>query len=199
MEKIGELTEDNVRIVVVIPYRKGAKELAKKAANIHHVRAGMPCEVYFVEDTNKEGWVAIHNKMVKELDFDYYVYSCDDYFPSRGYIKYAFETLKQYDKKFFCYNDGKWAGQLATAAMVEKKFIEDIEEYGGDNLFNPDYFMSYGDSELTDIAVHKDEYCYNPNVILMEIDYEKETKPHTNQDDKLKYINRKVKWKKWFG
>lgn len=196
METIGEYGVP--KIAVVIPYRKGSRKLAEKAAKIHHSRAGMPCKVFFVEDKFKDYWVAIQNRMFRKLDCDYYVYSCDDYFPGKGYLKMAYDVACKYQKGMVAFNDGKWNGIIGTAALVSRKFIEDIAIYNG-NLFHEGYKMSYGDPELTEIAMEREEYIYCPDAVLMEIDYEKESKPHTNEEDRATYKKRDVTKVKRFG
>lgn len=197
-EEIGEFKEGVPKIVIVIPYRKGAREKALQAAKIQHLRAGMPCKVYYIEDTNAEGWIAVQNRAFKTLDFDYYVYSCDDYFPGRRYILIAYESLQESGKSLCAFNDGKWNGAMATAALVKKEFILSIDFYGG-NLFFPGYKMSYGDPELTDIAMERKEYIYNPEAVFMEIDFKKETHPHVNEEDRQTYRQRRVTKIKRFG
>jgi len=180
-------------IAVVIVHRKGSK-LAEKAKKIHEIRAGMDCKVYAIEDTNQEGWVQVMNKAFRELDFTHFVYSCDDYFPGRDYLKIAWNHMEKTGKRLVAFNDGKWHGHLATAGLVERRFVESIYK---DGLFYTEYKMSYGDTELTDWAIHLDQYTYCPDAVLMEVDYEKETKPHTNIEDKRTYNSRNLDFKRF--
>ena len=183
------------KVVVVIPYRLEDRELAEKAKKIHEVRAGIPVRVVIVPDLLGEGWVALQNFMFHLSDEPYYVYSCADYFPGKGYLKIAMEAMKRYNKKLAIFNDGKWRGHLATAALVDKTLIGG--EYGTDLFFNG-YFANYADPELTDYAMYKHEVVYNADAVLMEVDYDKETKPHLNQKDRAIYNSREVPWPKQF-
>jgi len=187
---------DDEKILVVIPYRKGEIEQATKAADIHKSRAGMPVQVYLMEDEYKEGWVAMQNWAARNLNYDYLIYSCDDYFPGINYVKIAYDTLQKTGKGLCVFNDGKWYGHIATAGLISRKLIEKLPYDMG--LFSDDYKQNYGDTELTDVTIHLKEIVYNPDAVLMEIDYEKESKPHLNMKDKLTYRNKKVEWVKHF-
>jgi len=183
-------------IVIVIPYRKGSKELAEKVAKIHKSRAGMPCKIYIIEDVDAVGWVSLINKAFRELEFDYFVYSCDDYFPGRDYLKLAYDMMVKEKVGLVAFNDGKWHGRIATAALVSKEFAQSIY---GDAIFYTGYKQSYGDTELTEWAMNKKQFAYCPEAVLMEIDYLKESKPHVNEEDKKRYGERKLPFPKRFS
>jgi len=193
IEKIGKIPKNEPRVIVVIPYIN--KELAMKAGRIHQSRAGMAVEVYLIEDTHKEGWVTICNRAYRELDFDYFIYSCDDYFPGRNYAIYAYATLVKSGKAVCAFNDGKWNGKIATVALVKKKDWYPV--YQGD-LFHTGYKMHFADSELTDAAKHYDLYVYQPDAVLIEADYFKDNNPHINPPDRKRYLTRFTPWKKGF-
>ena len=51
------------------------------------------------------------------------------------------------------------------------------------------YFGHYNDTELTLIAMQEGVYAFDPNIIFMEIDYEKESKG-VNKEDKALFNRR---------
>jgi len=177
------------KVIVVIPTSMEDIDLAQKAALVHKIRAGMECEVHIAIDHDKEGWVAMHNKLFKATKNECYVYSCADYIPGRNYLVRAFRLLEGSDVGLVGFNDGKWDGQIATVGIVKRSWAK--ENYEGD-LFFPGYKYHYGDTELTNYAIVNEQYAYCPNAILMEIDYNKEVK-QVNVQDRKKYNERKVK------
>lgn len=172
------------KVIVMIPYGKDQYELAKKAAKLHEIRAGIDCEVHIVEDEKRVMWVKMHNDFVKKLnDYDYYCYSCADYIPGSDYLKIAIESLEGTGKGLFCFNDGKWHGMIATVGVITKEYLK--RNYEG-NLFNPVYHTHYADTELSQKAIEQGELVYDPEAVLMEADYEKEQK-RVNIKDQMKF------------
>ena len=163
-----------LKILVVIPYRPADEELAMKAKQIHEIRAGIECEVIAFPDTDGLGWPGVHNKVVKEKEWDYYCYSCADYFPGRNYLKNAIEVLKEYKRGLLAFNDGKWHGKIATAGVITREFYGTV--YPDGNLFWPIYKSHYADTELSIIAYFENQLIYDPEIVLIEVDYEKEDK-----------------------
>jgi hypothetical protein len=160
-----------MKIVVVIPCYGILKEQQDKVKKIYEVRAGIECTIYMIEDTNKEGWVSIHNRMSKELEWDWYVYSAQDYYPGRQYLKIALESAIKHNKKHIAFNDGKWFGENATAGLVHKDLIQKIPYK---TLFYRGYFMHGADPELTAITKKLNEFHYEPLALCVEVDYNKD-------------------------
>ena len=192
-EEFGKY-DSKVKIAIVIPYRPGNKEIATKAAKLYIIRAGMDCKVYTIEDSEQKGWVNAQNWAFNNLDFDFYIYSCDDYIPCRNFLIKAYQSYLGTQKQVIAFNDGKWDGSMATIALVKKEFAEKLED---GNLFYKGYFGNYGDPELTDHAIHFGEYAYLDNVPFMEIEYEKEVNPHVNQKDRQTYLARPYDYKRF--
>lgn len=183
--------QTNEKVVIVLPYAKGNGERAEKIKRVMEIRAKIPCEVIPVEDLEGIGWVAIHNKMAKELDYTWYLYGCDDYFPSRGYLKVALEAAKKQKKHFVGFNDGKWEGSNFTTGLIHKSLIPRL--YSTGTLFAPIYHFHGADPDLTARGKLLKETIYVPEAVLMEIDYEKDFKGSSrlNQEDVKTYQRRK--------
>jgi len=179
---------------VAIPISADREKEAEKVALIHLVRAGMPCEVILIiQQDGWSGWVALHNWAVKNLDFDYYCYSCGDYYPGKAYLKMAYEIAIQEGRKLIAFNDGKWGGYIATAGLVEKKWME--KNYDGD-LFYSGYKKHYADTELSMIAMEQDVMGYCPDAVLIEIDFEKDNHAYIDKLDQVLFHSRKAQFKR---
>lgn len=157
-------------------------ELAKKAAKILTSRAGYPHKMLVMKDTDKLGYVSLCNIAIKDYPANYYVYLTDDVFPSRSWLQDAIYTIEEKQCGLLGFNDGKWQGAIATCGLVKHEWM--IKNYDG-NLFCPDYFGHYNDTELTILAMNDKLYCYNPNISLIEVDYEKDIKKVHPQDRDL--------------
>jgi len=160
----------NEKIVVVIPTIKPVEE-HQKIKDIYQARAGVECLVVIHHDKIKEGWVKVHNLYSSVLNYDWYMYTADDYYPGRDYLKIALESAKRTGKKLIAFNDGKWSGTNATAGLVHKSLIDKIPYK---QLFYPGYFVHGADPELTAIAKLLNEYYYEPLALCVEVDYYKD-------------------------
>ena len=157
-------------------------EIAEKTTKILKTRANYTHEIVVVEDVDKTGFVAVCNQVIKDIPADYYVYLTDDIFPSRNWLKDAMENLQSKGAKLFGFNDGKWKGSIATCGLVEAEWMK--KNYDG-NMFFSGYFGHYNDTELTMLAMNENVYSYDPNVSLIEVDYEKEGKKVHQKDREL--------------
>lgn len=166
-------------------------DMARKTKDILSARAGMEAFYAVMEDPSRWGYVHACNNYIKlceDSPADYYCYVTDDIFPSRNWLKDAYELLIKKDGKMVGFNDGKWKGSLATCGLVEAEWMRN--NYEG-NLFYPEYFGHYNDTELTLLAMQDNVYCYDANISLTEIDYEKDQKKAHEGDRKL-YNERKA-------
>ena len=71
--------------------------------------------------------------------------------------------------------------------MVRRSWIKSVYK---NSLFFDKYTSHAADNELTTIARATNEYIYNPNSVLIEVDYEKENKIYGNTTDREKFISR---------
>lgn len=168
------------KVVVIMPTIH--QEQAEKTAKILETRAGYPFTMVVVEDRDKSGFVATCNAVVHDIGADYYAYVTDDIFPSRNWLLDAMNALSETGGKLFGFNDGKFKGALATCGLVEKEWMRG--NYGGD-MFYSNYFGHYNDTELTLLAMNERVYTYDPDVSLIEVDYEKEQKKVHKGDREL--------------
>lgn len=193
-------------LVVVIPCSSSWLDRALKTAEIVKQRAKYPCRVVVVEEgrfTDKEidiamanafnlkneekwsGWIVAHNWACKNLEWEYYLYACADYFPGKDFVKIGMNALKKHNGGLFAFNDGKWGGLLATTGIVSKKWITGVY---GDNIFNPIYKYHYADTELSLFAINDKKMVYSPSAVFMEVDYEDKC---VNEEDRKKFNDQK--------
>lgn len=164
------------------------KELAEKCAKICTSRAGVSHKMLVVEDVDRSGYVATINSVARQNPADYYVMLTDDIFPSRNWLADALKTAKESNAGLIGFNDSKWDGSIATCAMVKHDWA--MKNYNG-NIYYPEYFGHYNDTELTILGINDKTYVYNPHICLVEVDYEKETKK-VNPKDKALFAKRKA-------
>jgi hypothetical protein len=161
---------------------------AEKLAKVLTRRADYPCEIFIAYKGGS--YVEAMNRTILALpDYDYYVYLADDVFPSKGWLRESMEYLTKFDDvKLLAFNDGKWFGALAPFGIIEREYMQSL--YGG-NLFFPGYISHYEDTELTMIAKQDGIYSYVRDILMVEIDYDKEEKV-TNVEDRKLFKRRKA-------
>lgn len=185
----ARVEEKQPTIAVIMPTIHN--NLAEKTGKILKSRAGIDCDIKIILDYDKKGYVWNCNEFVRNNSYEYYVYVTDDIFPSRNWLKNAMDLMIKSNAGLVGFNDGKWKGTLATCGLVEANWMK--KNYGGD-LFNPDYFGHYNDTELTLIAMQSDKYAYDPNISLIEIDYKKEQKKIHKEDRRIFNIRKNVRF-----
>ena len=174
-----------MKIKVVIPTTEKDYNMAMKNAYLHKLRAGVQCDVIVKIDTSKIGWVAMHNEEFSKGGFDYYVYSCADYYPGRNWLKKAMDFMEFNKLSLIGFNDGKWDGNIATVGLVKKEWIKKYYN----NLFYEGFKSHYADTEITSLARIDEVYGYCSDAVLIEIDYDKELKS-VNKKDRELFIKR---------
>lgn len=159
------------KITILIPTIHVRK--AQKIAKLMRDRAGLNCEIIVGEDKNRIGWVAMINALARDNPSDFFVYAADDAYPSRNFLKEAFNTLKETGAGLVGFNEGKFQDLNAGFALVDYDWVKNI--YGGDILFSG-YHSHYSEPELTMIAKQQHKFAYNPRASLIEIVFNKDGK-----------------------
>lgn len=150
--------------------------------------AGMSFNLLVVEDVDRKGFIAIVNETVRKNPSDFYIYTAQDAFGGKDWLKIAYETMEKENAGLFAFNDGKWNGELAAFGMVRHEWME--KNYLGD-LFCNLYKSHYADTELTMLALKDGKLSKNPESLMIEVDYDK--KSHgVNLDDKELYAERVI-------
>ena len=151
-------------------------------------RAGADGVILCVHDTQREGFITIVNRVFRSTASDYFGYVAQDAFPGRRWLLLALESLRKSNKGLFAFNDGKWMGMLASFGIASRQWVSG--RYDG-HFFFPVYCSHYADVELSVLAMSERSYCYNPNSVLMEVDWNKDT-TSVNPLDKALFHERRA-------
>lgn len=143
-------------------------------------RAGIDARVYVVEDTLRHGFIATLNDTAAQLDVKYVVYLAEDAFPGEDWLKIAHARMEETGKGLLAFNCGKWHGRVASFGMVRKDWVQRV--YGPRVILYPEYKAHKADNELTVIARVLQQFVYEPDSVLMEIDRKKAFKETVPED-----------------
>lgn len=171
-------------VIIVMPFTR--PQSAKKTAKLMAERANHPGQIICVHDDDLEGFVNIINKVFIASNSKWFGYVAQDAFPGRYWLRIAMSTLLSQNAVLLGFNDGKWLGELAGFGLANRQWAQ--QNYQG-QFFNPNYVQHYADTELSLLAQAANRYCYNPNSLLVEIDWDKDSKP-ANFQDKNYFQNR---------
>lgn len=149
-------------------------------------RAGIACRVIVVMDRHRQGFIRTLNQTAACVSSRYVVYLAQDAYPGRRWLRDAYDILEKTKKGLLGFNDGKWQGRIAAFGMVRVDWVKHI--YGGPILC-PAYKSHYADKELTVIAGASNQYIYDPNVVLVEYDPNKDAK-RVDVNDKSLFARR---------
>ncbi|MEX0679746.1 MAG: glycosyltransferase domain-containing protein, partial [Balneolales bacterium] len=163
------------------------KEKGLITAQSLYRRAGMPCKIIIVYDSERCGFIKTLNDTCRQLDVRYVVYLAQDAFAGRNWLQQAYNTLEKTGKGLLAFNDGKWQGIIASFGMVRLSWVKSL--YGDSVLFQG-YKSHCADDELTAIARAADQHVYNPHISLIEVDHEKGMAGGGNISDRQLFFDR---------
>ena len=175
---------DTTQTLVVLPVID--LEMGKKAAALAAARANADGTVLVVTDIARLGLVHIHNQVFKHSQCAFYAYLAQDAFVGRDWLSLGLQALAQKGAGLLAFNDGKWQGQLASFGLVRRAWASQLYE---GSLFFEGYKSHYADTELTLIARDQARYAYDPNAVVMEVDWSKDT-AITHPDDQSLFRHR---------
>jgi hypothetical protein len=183
--EIGALNWGYHETIFLMPFTDPTQ--AKKSSALLASRAGAPGLLLCVYDLKLEGFIAIANEVFANTQSTWFGYTAQDAFAGRNWLDIARKALAQKNGVLLGFNDGKWAGELAAFGLVQRAWAS--QNYGG-SLFFPEYHQHYADVELTLLAQSCDRYIYDPNSVMVEVDWAKDSKP-INLYDQQKFKARK--------
>lgn len=146
-------------------------QLAQKAMHLACSRAGSKGLMLAVLDTERLGFVAVVNRVFELSQSPWFGYLAQDAFAGRDWLLWALKALNKSSAALLGFNDGKWHGQLASFGLASRAWAQTV--YGGDFFF-PGYHSHFADVELTLIARQQGAYVYEPDSVLMEVDWGKD-------------------------
>jgi hypothetical protein len=177
--------------IIVMPSTDA--DQARQAVQLMCSRAGVSDALLLVVlDDARQGFIDIANQVFAATTSTWFGYVAQDAFAGRQWLATGLQTLTLKDKGLLAFNDGKWGGALAAFGLGRRTWLS--QNYDG-QLFYPGYTQHYADTELTVLAIGNAQYCYNPQAVLVEVDWGKDTKP-VNALDKILFAQRKTGWLK---
>ena len=126
-----------------------------------------------IHDVYRLGFVHIVNEVFKLTSSELSGYFASDAFPCRRWLELSIASFSNHDIGLLSYNDGKWLGNLAGFGLVKRSWLANFYT---DSLFFAGYKSRYGDTELSVLAHATKKLGYNPNIVVMEVDDDKDSK-----------------------
>lgn len=160
--------------------QRSAELMARRSGGVENA------VLLIVEDTEREGYVAVCNRVFRATDSAFFAYVAQDAFAGRGWLRIALNHMAKTGKGLLAFNDGKWHGQMAAFGLVLRSWA--LMQYGGD-LFYAQYRQHFADMELSHLAKEADQLCFATRSVLVEVDWHKDSRK-ANQHDKKLYSTR---------
>jgi hypothetical protein len=167
-------------VVLVMPYID--HEQAVRAEEILRVRADHPGLLVLVDDDERMGFIRVANFIYSRTRSPLFGYLAQDAYPGMSWLGQGVEVLKKTGAGLLAFNDGRFFGTVAAFGLARRAWLSTLY---GNMLFYPGYKSQYGDTELSTIAFWQKQLVFNPNVLLVEVDYEKHSKANNAEDDAL--------------
>lgn len=157
------------QVLIAMPYVDRGS--AERCARLMASRAGASGLLLCVHDDDREGYISVVNQVFRLTESPMFGYVAQDAFPGRLWLSTALDAVRTRDHGLFAFNDGKWMGALAGFGLASRQWAE--KNYDGD-FFYPGYRSHYADVELSLMAMNDRKYCYDPNSLLVEVDWNKD-------------------------
>ena len=171
--------------LIVMPFTQPAQ--AQQALQLMARRAHAPGLLLGVHDEDGVGFVNLINQTFRATRSAFFGYVAQDAFAGREWLDSALIGLGK-QGVLLGFNDGKWAGSLAGFGLAQRHWAEN--NYQGD-FFYPEYQRHFADAELTLLAMQSGRYVYEPNSLLVEIDWEKDRSQVDTKDREL-FLQRQI-------
>ena len=173
--------------VIVMPSTDAAQ--ARQAAQLMCSRSGVSDALLLVVlDEARQGFIHIANQVFAATTGTWFGYVAQDAFAGRQWLANGLQTLTLKETSLLAFNDGKWGGALAAFGLGRRSWLS--QNYDGQSFY-PGYTQHYADTELTVLAMGNHQYSYNPQAVLVEVDWTKDAKP-VNALDKALFAQRKT-------
>ncbi|WP_161781642.1 hypothetical protein [Desulfohalovibrio reitneri] len=176
----GETRFEHESTVLVLPHID--REQVDRLAPVLQRRALHPGLLVLVDDTERIGFTKVANLIFAKSSSKYFGYLAQDVFPGDGWLKCGVDMLEKSGKSLLPFSDGRFHGTLAVFGLARRFWVQGLYR---NCLFFPGYQRHFGDTELSAIATAQDQIIYNPGCILLEVDYDKHTRPNHPEDDAL--------------
>ena len=166
--------------------------MARRAATLMAHRAGAPGTLLLVEDVSGWGFVRIVNEVFRQTSAlntpgAFIGYVAQDAYAGRQWLSLAIRALATPGKNLLGFNDGKWRGAMASFGLARRTWA--AGNYAGGVFFQPGYKSHFADAELTLLAMGSNAYVYDPDSVLVEVDWGKD-RARVNSTDRTYYAQR---------
>jgi len=166
----GQFLVESDGPIMVMPFIDEAQ--ARRATRLAASRAGVNALLLAVHDEDRQGFISTVNQAFGSTRSPWFGYMAQDAFAGRNWLSLAVQAMQAKNSGLLGFNDGKWQGQLASFGLAERAWAQSV--YGGP-FFHTAYRSHFADTELTLIAREQGRYVYEPNSVLIEADWEKES------------------------
>ncbi len=167
-------------VVLVLPYID--HDLAVKAEEILRVRADQAGLLVLVDDDERLGFIRVANFIYSHTRSPLFGYLAQDAYPGMYWLKEGVRVMNKTGAGLMAFNEGRFFGTVAAFGLARRAWLTTLYR---NMLFYPGYKSQYGDTELSAIAFAQNQLMFNPNALLIEVDYEKHTKANNPDDDTL--------------
>lgn len=171
-------------VIIVLPMIDGTA--AKKASEVMRRRTEQPGLLLLVEDDMRLGFIMVTNLVYAKTESRYFSYAAQDAYPGEFWLDYAMDTIKKSNCGLLAFNDGRFFGSIAVFGLADRQWLGGVY---GKFIFHHQYKSHFADTELSVIAAQTSNLVFNPNALLMEVDYGKHLHGNNEDDHKL-YIER---------
>lgn len=148
---------------------------ARRSVELAAARAGSAVQgaslLVAVHDGRRQGFVSVVNQVFRHSRSPWFGYMAQDAYAGRDWLALGLEALALRSGGLLAFNDGKWHGQLAAFGLADRSWAQSV--YGGEFFF-PGYRSHFADVELTLVARQQGRFVYEPNSVLVEVDWAKE-------------------------
>ena len=148
--------------------------LATRAGELAAARASAKGNVLAVHDLSRQGFVAIANQVFAASRSPWFGYMAQDALAGRDWLGLAMQALHRQRGVLLGFNDGKWHGALASFGLANRAWAAGNYTPEQGALFHSGYARHYADAELTVLARQAKGYVYEPNSVLVEVDWGKD-------------------------
>lgn len=157
-------------------------KLARKAAEVMRLRTRHAGTLCLIEDDMRIGFIMTANLVYAKTSSRYFGYVAQDAFPGQYWLEYGLETLEITRSGLLAFNDGRFFGKIAVFGLADRQWLRSVYRKF---LFYPEYTSHFADTELSVIAAETANLAYNPNCIMVEVDYDKHLHPNNANDETL--------------
>ena len=167
-------------VVFVMPFTDAAQ--ASRSANLMAKRAGAPGLLLAVHDDTRDGFIHLANRIFRCTRSIFFGYVAQDAYAGRYWLRTALAAFENPRAHLLAFNDGKWFGTLAAYGLARRSWAETL--YGGAFFFDG-YRSHYADTEISLIAAEQKALAYAAGSLLVEVDWEKDTRAVDPDDRRL--------------